>query len=102
MRAKHAKNAKYEEQPTEAGWNVLAAEIVMMAYSDFVNADRRIKKTLAERDSLPPRAFTERINAAAKTKYDVRKFFNSQWYSDLCGIDRQKFLKKLDEVEAAV
>ena len=101
MRAKHSKSAKYEEI-TEAGWDVLAAEIVMQAYADFVNADRKMKQTIAEQDTLSPRSFTERMSFAMRTKYEVRKFFNSKWYADICKIDRERFLKKLDEVEAAI
>ena len=98
---KDSKYVKYDEV-NMAGWDVLAAAIVRTAYADFVSADRKMRETLAEQESLTARAFSERMNWCAKTKYEVRRFFKSKWYSDLCNIDRERFLKKLDEVEAAV
>lgn len=97
------KNLKYQEATSDmAGYEALAAAIVQMAYVDFVCAEKSMRKTLVQQDSLPPVTFSRRVNMATRTKYEVRKFFQSKWYSDLCGIDRKRFLRKLDEVEAAV
>lgn len=97
------KNLKYQEATSNmAGYEALAAAVVQTAYVDFVCAERSMRKTLAEQDKLTPTTFSRRINAATRTKYEVRKFFKSKWYSDLCSIDRERFLRKLDEVEVAV
>jgi isoleucyl-tRNA synthetase len=85
-----------------AGWDALACAIVRMACIDYRVADQKIRKTIAEQDSLTADAFSHRMNHAIRTKRDVIRFLKSEWYSMLCGIDSELILAKLHSEEMAI
>ena len=78
--------------PDDVGLNALAAGIVMQSVEDYRDAEKKLK-------NVPPferEGDRERyIIKYQKRKYEIVKFFRSEWYGVLCDIDPEKILRKL-------
>ena len=78
--------------PEDVGWHALACGIVTQAVEDYKHADMKLKQAqLIEDKSARARASF----IWEREKYEIVKFFKSQWYGILCDIDYHLILRKL-------
>ena len=78
--------------PDDVGLNALAAGIVMQAVEDYREAEKKLKNVPPfEREGDRDRY----IIKYQKRKYEIVKFFRSEWYGILCDIDYHLILRKL-------
>jgi hypothetical protein len=78
--------------PDEVGLNALAAGIVMQAVEDYRDAEKKLKNVPHfEREGDRDRY----IIKYRKRKYEIVKFFKSEWYGVLCDIDPNRILREL-------
>lgn len=78
--------------PDEVGLNALAAGIVQQAVEDYREAEKKLKDVPPfEREGDRDRY----IIKYQKRKYEIVKFFRSEWYGVLCDIDPERILRKL-------
>ena len=76
----------------EVGYYALAAAIVRQAVEDYRDAEKKLKDVpLFEREGDRDRY----IIKYQERKYEIVKFFRSEWYGVLCDIDPHKILRKL-------
>lgn len=93
-RYRRTPNAKYHYEE-DVGWYALAAAIVMQAVEDYRDAEKKLKNVPPfEREGDRDRY----IIKYQKRKYEIVKFFRSEWYGVLCDIDPEKILRKLGAV----
>ena len=78
--------------PDEVGLNALAAGIVQQAVEDYREAEKKLKNVPPfEREGDRDRYIIKYRNR----KYEIVKFFRSEWYGVLCDIDPERILRKL-------
>lgn len=78
--------------PDDVGLNALAAGIVQQAVEDYREAEKKLKNVPPfEREGDRDRY----IIKYQKRKYEIVKFFKSEWYGVLCDIDPERILRKL-------
>lgn len=81
--------------PDEVGLNALAAGIVQQAVEDYREAEKKLKNVPPfEREGDRDRY----IIKYKKRKYEIVKFFRSEWYGVLCDIDPDRILRKLGAI----
>lgn len=81
--------------PDEVGLNALAAGIVQQAVEDYREAEKKLKNVPPfEREGDRDRY----IIKYQKRKYEIVKFFRSEWYGVLCDIDPERILRKLGAI----
>lgn len=81
--------------PDEVGLNALAAGIVQQAVEDYREAEKKLKNVPPfEREGDRDRY----IIKYKKRKYEIVKFFRSEWYGVLCDIDPERILRKLGAI----
>ena len=87
-RWKYKKASPYEQKrELESGWTAFAVAIIQQAVEDWKDADKLEKGKIKYSNTG--------IGSPKKTKYEIIKFFNSQWYGTLCDIDPHRILRKL-------
>ena len=81
--------------PDEVGLNALAAGIVQQAVEDYREAEKKLKNVPPfEREGDRDRYIIKYRNR----KYEIVKFFRSEWYGVLCDIDPDRILRKLGAI----
>lgn len=81
--------------PDEVGLNALAAGIVQQAVEDYREAEKKLKNVPPfEREGDRDRY----IIKYRERKYEIVKFFRSEWYGVLCDIDPERILRKLGAI----
>ena len=81
--------------PDEVGLNALAAGIVQQAVEDYREAEKKLKNVPPfEREGDRDRYIIKYRNR----KYEIVKFFRSEWYGVLCNIDPDRILRKLGAI----
>ena len=78
-----------EQREEDTGWYALSFAIVRQAVDDWRDADKLLKGLV--------RYSNTGIGSPTATKYEIVKFFHSQWYGTLCDINPERILNKLKE-----
>ena len=82
--------------PEDVGLQALAAGIVIQAVEDYRQAEKKLKHVPDfEREGDRERY----ILKYKKRKYEIVKFFRSEWYGVLCDIDPNRILRELGAIE---
>ena len=68
----------------KASYERLSNAIILQAVKDYRNALKRLKKHPSNETAL-------------YTKYEVERFFRSDWYTSLTTVDPEMLIRKLNE-----